>query len=298
MQSIILKVQKQDSGLRLDKFLTTKLSSAHSRTYVKKILSGNYVLVSDKPTKAHYKIKENDRISVKIPENKEYVIRPENIPLEIIYEDEDLLVINKPTGMVTHPAVGNYSGTLVNALAYHCENLSGVNEPLRPGIVHRLDKDTSGLILVAKNDKSHIALAKQFQRHTINRKYIAVVEGIVQFDEGVIDLPIGRHPRSREKMSVGFHKSRKAKTIYKTIKRFKDFSLLELSPQTGRTHQLRVHLAHLGHPILGDKKYGKGKLCSRLALHAKLIGFYHSGRDEYMEFSSDLPKEIKEIIKV
>ena len=297
MHSIILKVQKEDSGLRLDKFLTIKLSQANSRTYVKKILFKDDVLVNGEPKKSHYKIKENDNISIKIPEDKEYVIQAENISLKVIYEDDDLLVINKPVGMVTHPAPGNYSGTLVNALLYYCKNLSTINKPLRPGIVHRLDKDTSGLILVAKNDRAHIVLSKQFQRHIIKRKYIAVVEGVVQFDEGIIDLPISRHPKLREKMSVSFVKSRKAKTIYKTIKRFKNFSLLELLPQTGRTHQLRVHLAYMGHPILGDRKYGKGHLCNRLALHAKAIGFYHPGTGKYMEFSSELPKEIEGIIE-
>jgi len=297
MQSFTLEAQKEDSGLRLDKFLTVKLPQLNSRTYVKKILSENNVLVNNKPTKAHYKIKQNDKVVVKIPEREESVVKPENIPLEIIYEDDDILIINKSAGMVTHPAIGNYSGTLVNALIYYSKNLSTINTPLRPGIVHRLDKDTSGLLLVAKNNKAHIALSNQFQRHTINRKYIAVVEGVVQFDQGVIDLPIRRHPRLREKMSVGFQKSRKATTIYKTIKRFKNFSLMELSPQTGRTHQLRVHLAYIGHPILGDKKYGKGHLLNRLALHAKVISFQHPRTGKYMEFSSELPKEIKKILE-
>lgn len=298
MELFTLEVQHEDSGSRLDRFLIAKLSQLPSRTYLKKIFSENKILVNNKPAKPNYKVKEHDKIFFEIPELKELEIQPENIPLDIIYEDDDLLVVNKPAGMVTHPAPGNYSGTLVNALVHYSKSLSMVGTPLRPGIVHRLDKDTSGTMVVAKNDKAHVKLAEQFKLHSIKRKYLAVVEGIVQFDEGVVDLPIGRHPLAREKMSVSFlDDSREAKTTYKTLKRYNYFSLIELSPHTGRTHQLRVHMAYLGHPIVGDKKYGKGKISSRLALHAQLIGFNHPRTGKYMEFSSDLPEEIKKIIK-
>jgi 23S rRNA pseudouridine1911/1915/1917 synthase len=297
MQLYTLQVESKDSGLRLDKFLTANSPQVISRTQIKRLLSQEGILVNGKRKKASYKVRTNDVISFGISHDNQNIVQAENIPLDVVYEDDDLLVINKPSGMVTHPAAGNYSGTLVNALRYYSRSLSSVNQPLRPGIIHRLDKDTSGLILVAKNDKAHVYLARQFQDRSIRKKYVALVEGVVQFDEGVIDLPIRRHPRFRKKMSVGFSKSRHAKTIYKTLKRFEDFSLLELSPQTGRTHQLRVHLAYLGHPILGDRKYGKGRICRRLALHASLIGFRHPSTGRYMEFSSELPRELQEIIE-
>ena len=216
-----------------------------------------------------------------------------NSSIKIVYEDDNIIVINKPAGLVVHPAPGNYEHTLVNALIYCFKNLSDIN-PQRPGIVHRLDKETSGLLVIAKNNTTHLALARQFAKHSIKRKYIALVKGKMEFDEDIIELPIGRHPRRRKNMAVGFAKGTKyAKTHYRTLKRKEDCSLLELEPFTGRTHQLRVHLAFIGHPILGDAKYGKGNGSKRMCLHAKYIGFLHPSSGKFVEFSSDTPSEFK-----
>ncbi len=284
MEKFSLKAEEDSRGFRLDVYLVKALPEKYSRSFVQRlILSGN-VLVNAKIAKPHHKIVPGDEVCVDLVQEENTNLKPENIPLEIVYEDEDLLVINKPVGMVVHPAPGNYSGTLVNALLYHCKSLSSVNHSLRPGIVHRLDKDTSGLMLAAKNNLSHSALAKQFLQHKIKRRYIALVKGVVQFDEGVVDLPLGRHPREREKISVSFHKSREAKTFYRVLKRFKDTTLLELTPHTGRTHQLRVHLAYLGHPILGDVKYGDKNSFNRLCLHAEYLGFIHPRSGQFLEF--------------
>ena len=297
MQSYSLKVENKSAGSRIDLFLARQFKDKFSRRFIQQILSAGHVFLNGNKVKAHHKLKENDEVFIEIPPQEKSKVKPQNIPLNIVYEDDDLLVVNKPYAMVTHPAPGNYSDTLVNALAYHCEKLSDVNKELRPGIVHRLDKDTSGLLLVAKNNQAHMKLARQFKDHSIKRKYIALVDGLVEFDEGTIEMPLGRHPRMREKIAVTFNKSREAKTNYRVIKRFKRFSLLELTPETGRTHQLRVHLAHIGHPILGDKKYGKKHYKCRLALHAKSIGFIHPGTDKFMQFDSDIPEEIKTLIK-
>jgi 23S rRNA pseudouridine1911/1915/1917 synthase len=222
-----------------------------------------------------------------LPEPKPSVLEAEDIPIEILYEDEDLLVVNKPAGMVTHPGAGVRSGTLVNALLHRCKNLSGIPGSIRPGIVHRLDKDTSGIIVVAKNDYAHCILAKQFKQRKVQRKYIALVKGVVQLDSDQIDMPIGRHPREREKMAVEFADSKEAITRYKVIKRFSNSTLLEITPITGRTHQIRVHMRALGHPIVGDPKYGssndKGKV-ARQMLHAQWIRFFHPRLKKYMEF--------------
>lgn len=323
MQEYILKVLPQDSGKRLDLFLSgfsNKNKLALSRTFIQKLIEEGRVTVKNlKPRprqiNPHYKVKTGDQIQIIIEDIKSGLPKPEDIPLEIIYEDEDLAVINKPSGMVVHPAAGNYEHTLVNALLYHFKKLSDVN-PQRPGIVHRLDKETSGLLLIAKNNLTHLALSQQFARHSIKRKYIALVKGQVQFDENIIELPIGRHPFKRKNMSVGFgRKAKYAKTYYRTLKRTKDSSLLELEPFTGRTHQLRVHLAFLGHPILGDTKYGrnnefipletvseqrKDKVSltgfKRLALHAKSIGFIHPRTGEFVEFSCLPPAEFIEFL--
>ncbi len=289
MEKFSLKVEEEFNGQRLDLYLVKSLPEKRSRTFIQQLISSGNVFCCGKLVKPHHKVKTGELILVELVEEKEVNLQPENIPLEIVYEDDDLLVVNKPIGLVVHPAPGNYSGTLVNALLYHCQKLSNVNHPLRPGIVHRLDKDTSGLMLVAKNNFTHSALAKQFLQHKIKRCYIALVKGIVQFDEGVVDLPLGRSQRDREKIAVSFHKSRAAKTVYRVLKRFKDRSLLELTPHTGRTHQLRVHLAYLGHPILGDEKYGDKNSFNRLALHAKSIGFIHPRTNKFMEFSSEVP---------
>jgi 23S rRNA pseudouridine1911/1915/1917 synthase len=301
MQEYTLKVLPEDSRKRLDIFLAD--FSKHnklglSREFIKKlILGGNISLGNSNLIKPHYKVKINDEIKMRIEDKKPDTLKPENIPLDIIYEDEDLAIINKPTGLVVHPGAGNYEHTMVNGLLYHFKKLSDIN-PERPGIVHRLDKDTSGLLVIAKNNSSHLSLAGQFSKHTIKRKYIALVKGRVEFDENVIELPIGRHPYKRKDMSVGFgQNTRYAKTCYRTLKRTKDFSLLELEPFTGRTHQLRVHLAFLGHPILGDTKYGKNNQFKRLALHALYLGFLHPDTGKFVEFSCAMPEEVTEFLQ-
>ncbi|MDI6758662.1 MAG: RluA family pseudouridine synthase [Candidatus Omnitrophota bacterium] len=301
MQEYTLKVSPEQEGMRLDLFLadfSKRKKIGFSRTFIQNLIQkGNIVLGLSKIVKPHLKVRVNDEFRISIEEKKALTVEPEALPLEIVYEDNDLAVINKPIDMVVHPAPGNNEHTLVNALLYQFKNLSDVN-PGRPGIVHRLDKETSGLLVVAKNNFSHLALTKQFTKHTIKRKYIAVVLGKMEFDENIIELPIVRHPLKRKSMAVGFDKKAKyAKTYYRTLKRAKEFSLLELEPFTGRTHQLRVHLSFLGHPILGDKKYGKPPVkFGRLYLHAKTIGFTHPRTLKYIEFTSDIPEEFKQFM--
>jgi 23S rRNA pseudouridine1911/1915/1917 synthase len=225
-------------------------------------------------------------------------MEPEDIPLEIAYEDDELLVVNKPAGMVVHPAPGNYTGTLVNALLYHCKNLSGIGGVSKPGIVHRIDKGTSGLLLVAKTDRAHKSLSKQFKDKTINRVYVSIVKGVIELDNGTVELPIGRSPKDRKKMTVKFEDSKDALTNYRVLERFADATLLELVLGTGRTHQIRVHMSHMGHPIIGDEKYGyKDEGIDRPALHAKTIGFAHPVTGEYMEFTSELPPDMVKLIR-
>jgi 23S rRNA pseudouridine1911/1915/1917 synthase len=295
MTEYTLKVAPEQAGMRLDQFIakfSQEKKLGFSRTRIQKaIFKGKVKANRQGPLKPHYKIRAGEEFSVFIEDEQELIPKAEDMPLEIIYEDEDLAVINKPSGLVVHPGAGNLEHTLVSALLSHFRNLSRVN-PQRPGIVHRLDKETSGLLLIAKNNDAHFVLAKHFAEHTIKRKYAAIVHGEMQLDEDVIEVPIGRHPLKRKNMAAGSRLDAKyAKTHYRVLKRKGGFSLLELEPFTGRTHQLRVHLAFLGHPILGDTKYGRGDKFSRLALHAKYIGFIHPATEKFMEFSSSLPKE-------
>ncbi|MGE5197680.1 MAG: RluA family pseudouridine synthase [Deltaproteobacteria bacterium] len=301
MQEYKLKAQAQDSGKRLDLFILDFAKSENlglSRTAVQKLIREGKVTVANAgPLKSNRKIKSDDEITVSIEKTDEESLSAENIPLDVIYEDEDIAVINKPHGLVVHPAPGNYEHTLVNAILYRFKQLSDVN-PQRPGIVHRLDKDTSGLLVIAKNNPAHLALAQQFSKHSIKRKYVALVRGRVELDEDIIDMPIGRHPYKRKSMSVGFGKNtRFARTHYRTLKRSDKFSLLELEPFTGRTHQLRVHLAFMGHPILGDPKYGKNDGFGRLALHAIYLGFMHPATGKPVEFECGLPEEFTQFLK-
>lgn len=304
MQTVIskefnFKVQAENVGIRIDTFLVRQLPPGFSRTFLKRLILEGFVLVNNRMIKPHYCLKQADYINVKIPQESKFLIEPQDLPLEVIYEDKDLLVVNKSSGLVTHPAAGNFSHTLVNALLFHCRELSSINE-LRPGIVHRLDKDTSGVMVVAKNNRVHLDLVRQFQDHSIRRKYIALVSGRVERSLGLIELPIARDIHDRKKMAVRFLRSRPAQTKYEVLKRFSGFSLIELTPATGRTHQLRVHLRFIGHPILGDKIYGKNTKIniSRLALHAKTLGFIHPIKKVFMEFSSPLPGEFNKLMEV
>lgn len=288
----LLEVSEGEEG-RLDKYLSDKLEDM-TRSYLKKLISDDKaVLVNGNPAKPNYKLKPGDIIKLAVPEPIELEIKAENIPLNIVYEDNDMLVVNKPQGMVVHPAAGNYTGTLVNALLYHCgDSLSGINGEKRPGIVHRIDKDTSGLLLVAKNDNAHQKLSSQIKEHSLTRAYKALVHGNIKQDSGRIDAPIGRHPSDRKKMTVTDKNSREAVTNFRVIERYGRYTFVECILETGRTHQIRVHMSKNGHPIVGDKTYGVKKEEFNLAgqlLHAYKVGFIHPVSGEYMEFVSELP---------
>ena len=295
MPAHVFKVDEQNSQIRLDVFLAQHLPNVPSRTFVQKIISSGQVTVNQKTVKVHYKLSAGDEVVVqefKVLSRQK--IQAEEIPLNIVYEDNNILLINKPVGLLVHPVNStNTSGTLVNALLHHCQKLSNLNnEEMRPGIVHRLDRETSGLVLVAKDNKTHAYLAKQFEEHKIYKRYIALVEGQVQFDEGVVEAALGRDARYYDRKRISFEENAKeAKTYYKVLKRYKRRTLIALYPQTGRTHQLRVHMAYLGHPILGDDKYGKRQSFPRLALHAQAIGFIHPHTKQYVEFSVKPPAE-------
>ena len=288
-----------DSGLRIDKYLST-VNEQLSRSYIQKLLKSGLVLVDCKPVKASYQVEEGEVISLDIPEAVEPEIEPEDMDLDILYEDMDVILINKPKGMVVHPAAGNYDGTLVNALLYHCgDSLSGINGVLRPGIVHRIDKDTSGLLIVAKNDFAHRSLAEQIKEHSFTREYESIVFGNLKDDEGTVDAPIGRNPKDRKKMCVTEKNSKNAVTHYSVITRYKGYTHIKCKLETGRTHQIRVHMAYIGHPVSGDKVYGvKNEKVDfeGQCLHARKIGFIHPKTDEYIEFTSDLPDYFKKYL--
>lgn len=289
------RVDDKGQHLRLDVFLTAELDVAPSRSYIKKLIDHGHVKVNERLVKAHHLLNPGDDICVDIPAEfmTSTYVEPQNIPLDIVYQDPQLLVINKPSGMLVHPAKGRYRDTLVNALLYHAKELSNFSGDLmRPGIVHRLDQETSGLILIAKDNITHTKLAKQFKKRVVKKQYVALVEGKIEFDEGLIEVPIGQHPKHREKKAVRFDDgARAAETVYKVLRYCNGTTLVVLSPKTGRTHQLRVHMKYLGHPILGDDKYGKRSGFSRLALHARSIGFTHPVNKEWIEFSTPIPPE-------
>ena len=290
MEKLFFTIEK--GGERIDKYLSEQLEDM-TRSHIQKLIKENMVRVNRMTVKSNFKLSASDQIEVEIPELKEPDILPENIPLDILYEDQDILVVNKPKGMVVHPAPGHYTGTLVNAIMYHCkDNLSGINGVMRPGIVHRIDMDTTGSLLICKNDRAHQALAEQLKEHSITRKYHAIVHGRLKEDEGTIDKPIGRHPIDRKKMSVHCTNGREAVTHYRVLKRFQQFTYIECQLETGRTHQIRVHMSSIGHPILGDQVYGPAKCPYKLqgqTLHAKVLGITHPTTGEYMEFDAPLP---------
>lgn len=293
VDAFIISVDAQQQGERIDK-LISEFSGELTRSAVQKLLSDGAVTIGGTAVTKNYKVKNGDRISVLIPKAKPLDVMPQDIPLDIRYEDDDLLVVNKPKGMVVHPAAGNYDGTLVNALLYHCKgSLSGINGVIRPGIVHRIDKDTSGLLIVAKNDFSHLALAEQIKAHSFHREYQTVVYGRMNADHGTIDAPIGRHPTDRKKMAVTQKNSKFAITHYEVVATFEGFTHLRVRLETGRTHQIRVHMAYIGHPVAGDPVYGPKKVIGSLSgqcLHAGLIGFKHPRTRQYMEVTSELPE--------
>ena len=288
MNSITIIVTRENRGKSLDAFIAG--SSDYTRNSVQLLMDRGNIFVNGKICSKSYKVKENDEIVINVPPAKDMGIIAQDIPLDIYYEDDDLLVVNKPKGMVVHPANGNESGTLVNALMYHCKgSLSGINGEIRPGIVHRIDKDTSGLLVVAKNDKAHEGLAAQFKEHSVTRVYNAIVYGNLKNDEGDIDAPIGRHKTDRKKFCVTEVNSKSAFTHYKVLERLKGFTLIECRLKTGRTHQIRVHMQSIGHPLAGDPVYGPKNIISELdgqALHRGVIGFVHPIKKEYMEFSA------------
>ena len=292
MDYFTFAAEKEDVGTRIDVFLAENMEDL-SRSGVQKLIDEGMITLNGGKTKANYKLREKDVIDVTVPEVKEVEILPEDIPLDILYEDSDVIVVNKPQGMVVHPAPGHTSGTLVNALMFHCgDDLSGINGEKRPGIVHRIDKDTSGVLMIAKNDMAHQSLAAQLAEHSITRKYNAVVYNGFNEDEGTVDQPIGRNPQDRKKMAVTQKHSRHAVTHYRVIERMEKFTLIEAQLETGRTHQIRVHMTHIGHPLLGDPVYGPKKQPISLdgqALHARVLGFIHPRTGEYMEFEAPLP---------
>ncbi len=301
MDIVTFQIEAEQEGSRIDSFLAGELDSL-SRSYIQKILKNSGVTVNEKPVKANYKIQEGDRIRLEIPEEQEPDIRPENIPLSILYEDEDVLVVDKPKDMVVHPAAGHYEHTLVNAIMYHCAgNLSGINGVLRPGIVHRIDKDTTGALVICKNDKAHQCLAEQLAVHSITRKYRAIVQGYFSDEEFTVEGSIGRHPTDRKKMAMNVKNGKPAVTHVKVLERLKGYSYIECQLETGRTHQIRVHLSSIGHPLLGDTVYGPSKPAfSNLqgqTLHAMVLGFQHPSTGEYIECTAPLPEYFEKLLR-
>lgn len=299
MEQIKLIAESSDVGARLDKWLSEQSEIELSRSSITKLIESGEVLVNNSIGTKSYKLANGDIVSVTIPDPVDLEVTPENIPIEIVYEDNDLIIVNKPKDMVVHPAPGNYSGTLVNALLYHCKDgLSGINGVIRPGIVHRIDKNTSGLLIVAKNDKSHTKLAEQIKAHTFTREYEAICLGRFKESSGTIDAPIGRDKNDRKKMCVTTVNSKNAVTHYTVLEEFKGYSHLKFTLKTGRTHQIRVHCAYMGHSVLGDDVYGKEfKGCKGQCLHARKIGFIHPTTGEYIEFTSELPEYFGKLLE-
>lgn len=302
MNSIILSVDDDLCNIRIDKYLAEVLEvEDYSRSFIQKLIKDEGVLVEGKPVKTNYKVSSGEEIRLLIPEPILPEIVAEDIPLDIIYEDDDYLIVNKPKGMVVHPGAGHFTGTLVNGLLYHCKDkLSEINGVLRPGIVHRIDKDTTGTLIVCKNNKSHSNIAAQLSEHSITRKYRGIVTGVIKEDEGVINAPIGRHKTDRKKMAIT-DKGKRAVTKYRVLKRFKQYTYAEFTLETGRTHQIRVHMASIHHPLLGDEVYGPAKCPVKglegQTLHAMTIGFIHPTTGEYVEYTADLPDYFQHLLE-
>jgi len=294
-----LVVTEDCNGQRIDKYIVDHVDDI-SRTHIQKLLKSDEILVNHKPCKPNYKVSTNDVIFIKIQAAKDTDIKAEDIFLDIVYEDDDLIIVNKPKGMVVHPAPGHLNGTLVNALMYHCkDNLSGINGVLRPGIVHRIDKDTTGLLIVCKNDFAHNHIAMQLKEHSITRKYIAIVNGVIKESSGTINAPIGRHITDRKKMSIHTKNGKDAITHYKVIKTYLKYTYIECQLETGRTHQIRVHMASINHPLLGDAVYNPHSSPFQLegqVLHAKTIGFYHPRTGQYLEFEAPIPEYFEKLL--
>ena len=301
MTAYTLTTELCDEGLRLDRFLSEELED-HSRSFLQKLIKEGLVTVDGKPVKANYRLSAGQQVSVQVREPEEVNIEPQEMPLDILYEDGDVCIVNKPKGMVVHPAAGHYRDTLVNGIMYHCQDsLSGINGSLRPGIVHRIDKDTTGALIICKNDKAHSCIAEQLKEHSITRRYRAIVIGNLSEDEGTVDAPIGRHPTQRKKMAVNRINGKRAVTHYRVLERFRGYTYIECQLATGRTHQIRVHMASIGHPLLGDTVYGPAKqaypLLEGQTLHAMVIGFVHPTTGAYMEFEAPLPAYFAELLQ-
>lgn len=301
MEQFTYQIGLGEDDERLDKWMSNTLPNL-SRSYIQKCIKDNTVLVNDRPQKAGYRLRVDDEIVFHIPEAVEPPIEAENIPLDILYEDEALLIVNKPKGMVVHPAPGHYEGTLVNAVMYHCRDcLSGINGSLRPGIVHRIDRDTTGSLIICKNDYSHNVIAKQLKEHSITRIYHAIVHGVIMQEAGTVSASIGRDSNDRKKMAVNEKNGRPAVTHYKVLQRFKEYTYIECRLETGRTHQIRVHMASIGHPLLGDEVYCHRHSPYRLegqTLHAMVIGFIHPVTEEYMELTAPLPDYFEHLLNI
>ncbi|WP_461202185.1 RluA family pseudouridine synthase [Anoxybacillus sp. TBDG-1] len=296
MEQIQLTIEEQHDGERIDKVIA-ELNEQWSRSQVQQWLKEGHVLVNGKAVKPNYKCHIDDEVVIFIPDPEPLDVEPEPIPLDIYYEDADVLVVNKPRGMVVHPAPGHMHGTLVNALLAHCQDLSGINGVLRPGIVHRIDKDTSGLLMIAKNDLAHESLVNQLVNKTVTRKYVAIVHGVIPHDYGTIDAPIGRDPRDRQSMAV-VENGKEAVTHFRVLERFEHYTFVECQLETGRTHQIRVHMKYIGYPLAGDPKYGPRKTLpiDGQALHAGVLGFHHPRTDEYLQFEAPIPHEFERLL--
>ena len=301
MNEIVMEITPEMEGERIDKCISNYLESL-SRSYIQKSIKDGKAYVNDAVVKANYKVKVDDKVQFEIPDCEEPDIPPQDIPLDILYEDKDILIVNKPKDMVVHPAPGHYEGTLVNAIMFHCKDeLSGINGVLRPGIVHRIDKDTTGSIIICKNDEAHRKIAQQLKEHSITRKYRAIVYGRIMEEEGTVNAPIGRHPTDRKKMAINEKNGKPAVTHYKVLERFDKYTYIECQLETGRTHQIRVHMTSIGHPLLGDEVYGNAKCPFKLegqTLHAMTIGFIHPTTGEYVEYEAPLPEYFEHLLQI